>query len=109
MGKRQLKYYFQRERREFVTKDRQENQGTVNKRRRYQSVGIALVLVLLILPTFYLFILNKGNRAVELGCNIDFLRMTTTVSTTAIKTTWQEVFSSGDDVAGLNTVHTQVV
>ena len=35
--------------------------------------------------------------------------MTTTVSTTAIKTTWQEVLSSGDNVVGLNTVHTQVV
>jgi len=35
--------------------------------------------------------------------------MTTTVSTTALKTTWQEVFSTGDDVVGLNTIHNQVV
>ena len=74
MVKWQLKYYFHRVRREFGTKDRRENQGTVNERCRYQSVGIVLVLVLLILPTFYLFISNEGNRAVELGFNIEFLR-----------------------------------
>ena len=72
MEKWQLKYYYHRVRREFGTKDRQEHQGTVNERRRYQSVGIVLVLVLLILRTFYLFISTKGNRAVELGVNIIF-------------------------------------
>ena len=35
--------------------------------------------------------------------------MTTTATTTALKTTWQEVFSTGDNVVGLNTIHAQVV